>query len=749
VFWWKLTGRLAKSRTLLWALAQNDPVVIHSTTIAIHSVVDSIKRMRAAMRADGPWQATPAQAAAEALVAPRMLLREYAGEADSHCPFRPGTLVLFRLQKMHEDTDSNDLALSRKEWSQCPAHAVVARLLEDVWETAVRAMAARRYPARRSLLSRLVAAPMIWMFGVVNRRFPWHRLPTWLGFLNLAALRRVLRDENLFDTSLLPSNAPVNLPALCPDALRWRTADGSFNDLRDPTMGQAGTRFGHNVPIGYTYPDEAGMHDPNPRRVSRVLLTRRDFVPAPTLNVLAAAWIQFQVHDWFSHGPPLQDADIVIHLEKDDPWPGDGFMRIGRTPPDTTRADTSPVGPPTYINRVTHWWDASQLYGSNLETQRRVRSGHDGKLTVVEDRRHLPRDRHGIEVTGLNDNWWLGLSLFHHLFTLEHNAICDSLQDVYPDWDDERLFQTARLINAALIAKIHEVDWVPTVLRHPTARMGLHVSWWGILGKWVATHIGRFHASDMLGGTPGSATDHHGAPYAMTEEFVSVYRMHPFMMPEAFDLYRLERPGVPERHSLSGILGAKAGQVLDGFGMPNLLYSFGRMVPGALVLGNYAKALQEFRMPHDGRLVDLATVDIVRDRERGMPRYNQFRQLLHMPPVRSFEELNSEWAEDLERVYGTVDRIDLMVGLLAEKKPDGFGFSDTTFRIFLLMNGRRLKSDRFFTADYRPAVYTQLGLDWIDDNDLRSVLLRHYPELKPVLTGVTEIFGPWVPRERE
>ena len=56
-----------------------------------------------------------------------------------------------------------------------------------------------------------------------------------------------------------------------------------------------------------------------------------------------------------------------------------------------------------------------------------------------------------------------------------------------------------------------------------------------------------------------------------------------------------------------------------------------------------------------------------------------------------------------------------MVGLFAEPLPKGFGFSDTAFRVFILMASRRLKSDRFFTRDYNAETYTQAGLDWIDD----------------------------------
>ena len=85
-----------------------------------------------------------------------------------------------------------------------------------------------------------------------------------------------------------------------------------------------------------------------------------------------------------------------------------------------------------------------------------------------------------------------------------------------------------------------------------------------------------------------------------------------------------------------------------------------------------------------------------------------------------------------------------MSGLYAEPLPKGFGFSDTAFRIFILMASRRLKSDRFFTTDYTPKVYTEAGLKWIEENSMRSVLLRHFPELAPALEGVDNPFAPWV-----
>ena len=119
------------------------------------------------------------------------------------------------------------------------------------------------------------------------------------------------------------------------------------------------------------------------------------------------------------------------------------------------------------------------------------------------------------------------------------------------------------------------------------------------------------------------------------------------------------------------------------------------MHPGAITLHNYPRFLQDFHRP-GGDQIDLAAIDILRLRERGVPRYNDFRRLFHLKPAASFDELtdNPVWARELERVYGDVERVDVMIGMYAEPKPKGFGFSDTAFRVFILMASRRIESDR-------------------------------------------------------
>jgi hypothetical protein len=153
-------------------------------------------------------------------------------------------------------------------------------------------------------------------------RKPWHRLPTPLALLKLNQFRKKLRQENLHDTSQLPDQEKLPKPIPDPNDrhLVARTPDGSFNDLDHPEMGMAGTRFGRNVPLREVYPDEKNLMNPNPRIVSRVLMTRDEFIPATTLNVLAAAWIQFQNHEWFAHVNDEKNK-FAIPLEEDDPWP--------------------------------------------------------------------------------------------------------------------------------------------------------------------------------------------------------------------------------------------------------------------------------------------------------------------------------------------------------------------------------------------------------------------------------------------
>ena len=594
---------------------------------------------------------------------------------------------------------------------------------------------------QRSTVERVLALTAEQFDRVVG----WSRLPKPLGLAVLVGIRSQLRALNLVDTD--PDPAPPLDPPLPASDHRKRTIDGRFDNLAQPDMGSVGTRFGRNVPLDATWPERGDrFREPSPRVVSEKLLARTDFQPAETLNLLAAAWIQFQVHDWVSHLTPPDPEPWLIELDADDRWPHSRPMQVPRTPTLDGPADA----PPTYANRDTHWWDASQIYGDTEEYAAAIRNrdaegnllatielADDGLPTLAAEQLLDPR--------GPKANSWLGLALMQSLFLREHNAICRRLTVAHPDLksDQERLYNVARLVNSALMAKIHTVDWTPAIIAHPTTVTGMHANWFGLLGEKFTSTFGRLVDSEILFGIPGGGTHLDGVPFSLTEEFVAVYRMHP-LLPDHLDVRSLATGQTRRTHPLAELLADDVHDRMAEWSMDDLLYSFGRAFPGALTLHNFPEALRDLPRP-DAESIDLATIDVLRSRERGVPRYNEFRRHFRLPPAKSFADLtnNAEWAKQLERIYRNIDDVDLMIGLYAERKPRGFGFSDTAFRVFILMASRRIAADRFLTTDFTADVYTAAGMAWIRDNTMRTVLLRHFPTLTPALAHATNPFAPW------
>ncbi len=737
------------------------------------------------------------------------------------------------------------------------------------------------------------------------------------GLLERFRQTRELHDKNLY-TPAVKSNlspSPVN---------GARLPDGSWTDRARPAMGSAGMPFGRNIQPGDAKREQQDVHrGPNPLKISEELLhsTKQGRKPASTLNVLAAAWIQFQVHDWFNHDKA--DTKKPVDLKY-----GNRSISFSATKP-AAKTD----GLQTYSNTQVHWWDGSQLYGNDADKTRDLRAPELGKLkfdaeTDADGRPLLPLDPEtGFDLTGFNSNWWVGLSLMHTLFVYEHNAICDKLhasgvlnpphagakQALWNDYD-ERLFETARLINGALMAKIHSVEWTPAVLDDDALIASLLASWWGVdipdlvleyfprcllallLQELAATgslsavvplatlwaddlfdkgadyskdkkalvlaidrlerrwpirqtmewlfreyealrpHLGdiegfllqesglkalvqklasdgklppyllqilqrlqpaiensktkavevlrlileypvetaiRDLAQGMADVLLACAGDEriceiagtirnvsrillgevvprmekperhlHGVDYAMTEEFVSVYRMHP-LLPDEITVGE-------ETLDLQAMLLTGARKIVKKYGLGSLTAGFGTSFPGAITLNNQPAALNSFVM--NGNKIDVGALDIYRDRERGVPRYKRFRELLRNETLRpdfDFRDVTEEKgkdpiAEKLKSVYANnIDDLDLMVGLYSEPIPDGFAFCETAFRVFAVMAPRRLAADPFFTSDYGPEVYTQTGIDWINDRSMRDVLRHVGIDLHPSVNP----FVPWHVRD--
>ncbi len=657
----------------------------------------------------------------------------------------------------------------------------------------------------------------------------WDRMPFGPAIINLANMRDQLNHKNLFDPyKELPQTLSNGKPIECDEhSKKARTDNGTCNNLKSPSMGAKQMAFGRNVPLNkIVRTGEEKLYYPNPVTISQELLERDTFKPVLFLNFLITSWLQFMNHDWVFHGKNVKENPYTFHkylttmktLEEAAENPSSQKSQelykilIPRTQVDPQLQKERHSSVPEnkiYRNAVTHWWDGSQIYGSDTETLKTIRSYKNGKM-IIEDEGLLPLGEDHIEKVGFKDNWWVGLSMLHHLFVMEHNSIAEMLQKHYPSWNDQKLYDTARLINAAVMAKIHTVEWTPAILPNPVLQVGMETNWSGALnpktqlilseimtsdetlflckedvnpvlkslrklagsalGNWMSQYEEKAdHGENTVGlhpiliGMVGGNTELFDVPYTLTEEFVAVYRMHP-LLPEELQVIDFDT-GKTEVVPLNETRHEKSMNLIKRQGLKNLFYSFGRTHPGALSLKNYPKFMTNIQVPENPsgtRTIDMAMTDILRDRERGVLRYNNFRRAIGLKPIRKFEDLfmdenrpetfknleskeNQNLLATLKKVYDNdVEQIDLLVGTLGEQiRPQNFGFGETAFQIFILMATRRLQADRFFTEDYTAEIYTQEGLDWIDTTSMKKVLLRHFPSLNSALEGVKNAFNPW------
>ncbi len=710
------------------------------------------------------------------------------------------------------------------------------------------------------------------------------------------------------------------------ESIRFRELSGICNDIKNPEMGSVGQVFARNVAFEATFP-ELGLNDyaknrhagrigllqPDPQVISRKLFTRDqskdpdcnqghgtpnspmadcNYKKAPFFNVLAAFWIQFMTHDWFSHLDEARDdpTNIMTSLGCATERQGDAVVpltperitALGCRPEDkmeaALRADTTPPGTfdvdgkarlerayGTTKNEVTAWWDASQLYGWDERSRRRVRRdpADAAKIDLVPATNgpatggYLPEFRPncpaggsdtdcdpiqpewvGQEAAAFPDNWSVGLSFYHNLFAREHNAIIDEfrrLQKAQPDTDsglrdperpneaipyakisDDELFEIARLIVAAEIAKVHTIEWTTQLLYDEPLNVGMNSNWSGLfqnnpIASEVTNHlleglsksqdakeanqlysafaagagiIGRGNSrrfpkfmpkwlswdrwsidnpDDVNGGT-----NHFGAPFNFPEDFPSVYRLHA-LVPDMIEYrdFKADPNAIEERIPVVDTFRGKATAEMHDRGLTNWALSMGRQRLGLLLLRNDPQFLQNLDLPP--RLdtkIDVPALDIIRDREHGTPRFNEFRRQIGLRELTSFDDFidvrlpkdspelpeQRDLVKTMREIYGqhrcdaskiitdaqldqdgkpindclghadgsvvdNIEDLDLIVGVLAETtRPHGFAISETQFQIFILNASRRLFSDRFFTSSFRPEFYTKLGIDWVMNN---------------------------------
>ena len=504
-------------------------------------------------------------------------------------------------------------------------------------------------------------------------------------------------------------------------AQEYRTFDGSGNNLQNTDWGATHTQLKRATSIAYGdgISTPGGTTRPNPRIISNGLFAQDSLVNDP-LNLSDFIWVfgQFIDHDIsLTHDSPEQ---AFINVPAGDPWfdpfgQGTALIFMSRSEP-MDGTGTSVNNPREHGNEITAWLDASNVYGSDTSRANWLRTFQDGKMKLstagllpfntftgnyadpVDYNSPGMDDAVGISnyhfVAGdvrANENPLL--AAFHTLFVREHNRLCDTLLIQNPSWTDEQLYQHARKIVGGQIQNIVYTEWLPA--------MGVDLPVY-------------------------SAYDPTVDPRIMNVFSAAAFRMGHTLLNST--VFRLDNDGneiAAGNLQLQEAFFNPLSMIWSGGGIDPLFKGMGTQISQDLdckVIDDVRNFL--FGPPGAGGL-DLASININRGRERGLPDFNTIRSDFGMTPYANFYELNpdSAVANSLQQLYGDINEVDAWVGMLAEgHMPDAL-FGETIMEIMKIQFGALRNGDRFYFEN--DADLSTAEIEEIKNTNLHDIIMRN------------------------
>ncbi|KRY72255.1 Peroxidase mlt-7, partial [Trichinella pseudospiralis] len=466
---------------------------------------------------------------------------------------------------------------------------------------------------------------------------------------------------------------------LCFHAM-YRTLDGTCNNLRNPLVGAAGTTFN---------PTRPGSR-PSAREATRFLLSSPQLVTSSKGNMLLMPFGQFIVHD--ISRTSLLPADrcgsctdipgrcFPIKVETIDP-------RFGCVRPPCclffTRSSplcgTGAQSKREQVNENTAFLDGSAIYSSSLPDSLRLKDSKTGMMRFTFFNNHVmpPFNPHtcfgpnncnaNLDVGDNRGTLFLSLIGVHTVFLREHNRIAQQLLTLNPTWSAERIFQETRKIVGAIIQAITYKEYLPKIL-------GIRYN--SLMGNYTGYNpnvnpsiINEFTTAAMRFG------------HAMITEFYERADEHGKSVPNGkirFDQGVLR----PARLLFEGgIEPVMRGHLIMEVKRP-------QRVTTSVTENMFGST-------------DLASTNVQRGRDHGLPSYNKYREFCGLKKARTFDDLSNEILDpnlrnNLHQTYKQTDHIDLYVGGLLED-PVIDGLVGPTFACLIAEQFRRLRDgDRFF-----------------------------------------------------
>ncbi len=457
----------------------------------------------------------------------------------------------------------------------------------------------------------------------------------------LRIINRIQREQH-------GSVEPVDPPEV-------RSIDGTGNNLDHPEWGSAGIEFVRLVDSDYAdgVSQPSGPDRPSARLVSNLVSAQQTSTPNTSgLSDLIWQWGQFIDHDIdLTRGESGESFNISV--PNGDPWfdpTGTGTAEIELTRSKASEdSGTDAEHPREQVNDITAYIDGSMVYGSDAVRAAALREGNGGRLKTSAGEL-LPFNEAGLPNASLpgmpgdslflagdvRANEQVGLTSMHTLWVREHNRIADSIAAEDEALSDEAIFQRARAIVIGEIQAITFNEYLPAVL-----------------GKNAIEAYTGYDASVNPGISNLFATASYR--YGHTQLSSVLLRIND-------DGSEIDAGNLALQHAFfnpGAVIAAGIDPILKG-----LATGVSQQIDTRVVddVRNFL-----FGPPGSGGF-DLASLNIQRGRDHGLPDYNSVRVQLGLGPVESFADITSdtELQSQLELAYGSVDLIDFWVGALAE-----------------------------------------------------------------------------------
>ncbi|XP_072760905.1 uncharacterized protein [Anoplolepis gracilipes] len=538
-----------------------------------------------------------------------------------------------------------------------------------------------------------------------------------------APLELPLSRTKFTQRTLLEQQCPQRDPPQCPAAsLRYRTSDGSCNNLQNLWWGSAMSAMQRFLPPEYDDGVQSirrsknGRPLPSARDITSVIHQSKD-IPLASVTHMLMQWGQFVDHDLTATGqsrgfngsvpqcclprnagfqPPefMHPECLPIAVNQHDDFYGPlgvrclEFLRSGPAPKEGCK-----FGPREQLSQVTSYLDASTVYSSNAVHSDSLRIFRNGLLQYgrIQSRRPLlPKRESDLCKRGSLSTTCFragdgrlseqpALTSLHVVFLRLHNRIATQLSALNSHWSDEKLFQETRRIVGAIIQHITYREFLPIVLGPQVMKIfDLEVLKKGYYEGYDPTI------------NPTIANAFSTAAYRFGHSLVQ----HSFV--------RFNSNHKPIFNNVS---------IHDEFSNPGNLETAGSV--DRLLLGLVNQPCQRrdefiteeitnhlFQTPGFAFGMDLASLNIQRGRDHGLPPFVRWREPCSLSPIKSFQDLDRVMSPEIARkfrsLYASVEDIDLFSAGLAEKSVAG-GLVGPTFACIIGQQFSNLRhGDRFW-----------------------------------------------------